>query len=222
MAFQVASGSYGLRSSGGSYFPNAASGFSGLIWAKLLTDRDASSAIFGMKDSGSGYFYLYNANSDGTTFSFEDSNGMQLVGPSMVIGTWYCFAWRISTTADLWWRTPATPWSSSSGACFIDFNPQEIDLGVNGYNHVGGWFPGVVAGLKEWGYTLSVNQLLAEAEQHVPYTAPSSWYPMMDAAPDGGVVVDYGGLARHIPVIGGFALVDGPPIPWRATGSVSA
>src|SRR5688572_15433582 len=84
------SGDYAIRTAGGFYSPLS---MSVCFWLLLESDRNASSAVWGIRETSSGvhYFYYYNPSGDGTTFGWENNAG-QLDLTNLSLNTWYFLA----------------------------------------------------------------------------------------------------------------------------------
>jgi concanavalin A-like lectin/glucanase superfamily protein len=209
---------YGIRTAGG-FFPLTA--FTACFWINLETDKNASGAAFGLR-LNSDYIYYYNPNSDGQTYGWEVSvNGVQLDLTALTLNTWYFVALSKSGNgagqATAYKRTASqSTLTSVSGDFNLGVTPTEETVLGNGFDTTNGYFPGRIAGLKQWSVALTADELLAESQQILPvrYADLHSFRPF-HANAVAGAVIDYGGAGRSLTANGALSVADGPPVAWR-------
>lgn len=218
------SGDYLIRNTGAFYSTTA---MAACFWLYPLTDRDASSAAFGLRDTANSnrYIYFYNANGDGVTFQWEHFGGDGGLG-AVVLGlnTWRFIAFSRAGTGSnqttAYNRLPGdVALTSQSGTYDGDPAINEEVVLSNGFNLSNGWFPGRIAALKQWDAALTADELWQESMQIMPVRLANlhSWRPMADGNV-AGAVLDYSGNGRALTSNGAPTIEDGPPIPWRQGG----
>lgn len=219
----AASGDYLIRTTGGFYNPTA---MTVAFWLQLITDKDASGAVFGIRNTGAGdgYVYYYNANADGTTYGWEHFDGgstIQLDMTSLSLNTWYFAALSRSgtganqTTA---YRRAAgdSAFTSATGTFGLGQTINEEVILSNGFGLAAGYFPGRIAAVKQWDAALSADELMSESQQYAPvrFANLHSWRPMI-APTVADAALDFSGNGRNLTANGALTIGDGPPIEWR-------
>lgn len=215
------SGDYLIRSAGGFYDPSA---MTVAFWANLIIDKDASGAVFGLKNTGdaNGYVYFYNSNGDGITYTWEHFNGglVQLDANPLSLGVWTFIALSRTglganqTTA---YRRQAgdAALTSQTGTFNAGQTMNEEVVLSNGFGLAAGWFPGRIAALKQWSAALTEAELLAESYRYRPIRLANlhSWRPMV-APTVSEAALDFSGNGRNLTPNGALTIEDGPPIGW--------
>jgi hypothetical protein len=221
----AASGDYLIRTTGSFYDPTA---MTVCFWINLLIDKDASGAVFGLRNlsatDGSIYFYNSPPN-DGTGYGWQhiSSGGgaTDLDRTDLTLGVWTFIALSRAGTGlnqtTAYRRTAgSTAFTSATGTFNTGQTIQEEVVLSRGFNLASGWFPGRIAALKQWSAALTADEIWQESQQIMParFANLHSWRPMVDSAV-AGAALDYSGAGRHLTPNGALTIEDGPPIPWR-------
>src|SRR5882672_10052726 len=214
----AASGDYLIRTAGGFY---AQSVMTVCFWLMLETDKNASGCAWGVRDTGSGfgYVYFYDTVGDGTSYGWEGSSQIDIT--ALALNTWTFIALSRTGTGSnqttAYRRTAtATSLTSVNGTLGDSIAHNEEICLSNGFNTSGGYFPGKIAALKQWDAALSAAELWEESQRLTPVRLANlhSWRPMVDGTVAGSAK-DYSSNARDLTANGALTVSDGPPVVWR-------
>lgn len=210
------------RNSGGFYATNI---YSMCLWMYREADSNSFCTLWGLQDGSGNYIYLYSANSDGTTITFENQLLETLGSFASPANAWTFIgiskAGSGSNQTKVYRRAIGdVALTSVTGQMSDNITPtQEIvlnNLFDAGTGFANGFFPGRIAALKQWnGVALSEAEMLAESNHYSPQRLTNlfSFYPMNDDTV-AEQVLDQGGSNRHFTAAGTLLTEEGPPIPF--------
>lgn len=216
------SGDYAIRTAGG--FPTLSS-YSVCFWFLLESDRNAVNTLFGLRNTGpADYLFYYNLTSDGTTFGWEYGNGSTFPSfdsTAISLNTWTFVAFAASGTganqATAYRRGLSdTALNSVTGTLNNLITVDEETVLSSGFSLNAEWFPGRIAGLKQWSAALTSAELFNESVSLMPVRTANlhSWRPFVDNTVAGNMI-DYSGNGRDLTANGSLLTADGPPVAWR-------
>lgn len=210
-------GNYGIRNSG--VFDDTTV-LTVCFWFMIVTDKNASSAIWGVRTGGGSYLYFYNANGDGTTFLWEITDAAAQLGSfNFTVGQWYFVAISkagngSNQTTVYRRRIDEDELTSEVGTFNNNFTPTEETFLVNGFNTAAGFFPGRITSVREWTDAKTEEELLTESQHYNPQVLTNLFasYPMDDNLTAASCLEDESGNNRDLTETGTLTLADGPTI----------
>jgi hypothetical protein len=196
------------------------------VWACIDVDRNAAGTIYGNRNTaGTEYSYLYNANADGTTMTFElgtTGDPVSLTGPNMTVGLWYFFGWgRSGTGANqvfLMYAALTSPTltvlTGSSPVASVTYT-EEI-VGSNQFDTAGGWHNGRLTALKSWNIGLTQAQIEAERWFYLPQRWANlfTFHPFLTGGATTPAQHDWSGNTHTLSGGTGSVTEAGPPLAW--------
>lgn len=191
-----------------------AGGISGAVatitcWARIAVDTNAFANIW----------VLYNGSevtteaglgtdSGGTQMLLFDSAFTTMTGPNMTVGTWYCFAAVMNSTAwDLYYGTSPNGLTLVSNTMVALSSPASMTI-----SHNPELINGNVANFKVWTAALTQAEVEAELAQYQPIRTANllRYHPLVNAE-----LVDYSGNGNTLTAGAGTPTTEaGPPIRW--------
>lgn len=194
-----------------------AGGFSGavatiLFWGRLSATPAANLnwwVLYNTNEASADESGLGNAGGASTQIVLYDSAFTQINGPSMTVGTWYCMAIVMNSTAySISFGTDPQSLTTNSGTRVAMTSPGAMTL-----SHQTDFVNGNIAAFKMYTAALTATEIQDELSQYQPLRTDQllRYHPFVNAE-----TADYSGAGGTLTIPGGGTPTTeaGPPIRW--------